>query len=65
MDNHSFNTCIRPLNIKYSKIFRRIPRITDYSCTREEYVEALKQAVEKKKPLNEILISRASQYGNA
>lgn len=62
MDNHSFNLLIRPLNIEYRKIFGEIPRITDYSCSRDEYVAALKNAIQSKQPLSDTLISRKSQY---
>lgn len=56
MDNHTFNQTIRSLNIKYRDIFGHIPRITDYSCTREEYILALKQATEKFITLDKILV---------
>lgn len=62
MDNHSFNMLIRPLNIEYRKIFGEIPRITNYSCSREEYVAALKAAIRDKKSLTGMLIPRESRY---
>lgn len=62
MDNHSFNMQIRPLNIEYRKIFGEIPCITDYSCSRDEYILALKQATENFIPLNKILISYRKRY---
>lgn len=61
MDNHSFNMQIRPLNIEYGKIFGEIPRITDYSCTRDEYITALEGAIKDKQPLSDILIPRKHQ----
>lgn len=64
MDNHSFNMSIRPLNIEYQKIFGVIPRITDYSCSREEYIAALEAAVKNKCPLGSTLILRKSRYPN-
>lgn len=64
MDNHSFNLLIKPLNIEYRKIFGDIPRITDYSCSRDEYVAALKNAIQNKQPLSDILIVRKRQYQN-
>lgn len=62
MDNHSFNTLIRPLNIEYCKIFGEIPRITDYSCSRDEYITSLESAIKDKRPLPDILIPRKRQY---
>lgn len=62
MDNHSFNVQIRPLNVKYRNIFGEIPRITDYSCTRDEYITALESAIKDKHPLSDILIPRKHQY---
>lgn len=57
MDNTTFNKLIKPLNIKYKALFGYIPRIIDFSCTREEYILALQQAVKNNIPLNKILIS--------
>lgn len=64
MDNHSFNLLIRPLNIEYCRIFGEIPRITDYSCSRDEYIAALKNAIKNRKILADILLSRKNQYQN-
>lgn len=61
MDNHSFNMQIRPLNIEYRKIFGEVPRITDYSCSREEYIAAMKASLEIRVPLEATLIRRRSQ----
>lgn len=65
MDNHSFNLLIRPLNIQYRDIFGEIPRITDYSCSRDEYVAALKNAIDSEQPLSNILIPRKIRYQDA
>ena len=65
MDNHSFNLLIRPLNIEYRDIFGEIPRITDYSCSRDEYVTALKNAIDQKQPLSSMLIPRTTRYRDA
>lgn len=64
MDNHSFNMRIRPLNIEYRRIFGEIPRITDYSCSRDEYITALEHAIKDKLPLSDVLILRKHQYQN-
>lgn len=58
MDNHSFNIQIRPLNIEYRKIFGEIPRITDYSCSREEYIETMKISLKREIPLEAFLVRR-------
>ena len=62
MENATFNKLVRPLNIQYRDIFGQIPRITDYSCTREEYILALKQAIEKIIPLDIILVPYEKRY---
>lgn len=64
MDNHLFNMQIRPLNIEYRKIFGEIPRITDYSCSRDEYIAAMKASLETRVPLETTLIRRMSQFVN-
>lgn len=62
MDNAMFNKLVRPLNIQYRDTFGHIPRIIDYSCTREEYLEAMKVSIESKKPLGDILTKRGHQF---
>jgi len=62
MDNVTFNKLVRPLNVQYRDTFGHIPRIIDYSCTREEYLKALKVSIESKKPLEFILIRRRRQF---
>lgn len=52
MNDSEFNKKIRILNSKYKILFQKIPCITDYSCSREEYVEALKKAVLEKQSLD-------------
>ena len=47
MDNKQFNAKIKPLNIEYMRLFGYIPCITDYSCTRERYIEELEKAIEE------------------
>lgn len=62
MDNHSFNIKIRPLNIEYRKIFGEIPRITDYSCSKDKYIAAFEHAIKEKLLLPDVLILRKHQY---
>lgn len=56
MENQEFNKLVRELNVKYRDIFGSIPCITDYSCTREEYLNAMKNAVEKRIPISLLLL---------
>lgn len=56
MENQEFNKLVRVLNVKYRDIFGSIPCITDYSCTRKEYLNALKSAVEKRIPISSLLV---------
>lgn len=56
MKNAEFNNAVRPLNIKYRDRFGAIPCITDFSCTREEYLEPMEMAVKNGKPLEDMLL---------
>lgn len=56
MENQEFNKLVRALNVKYRDIFGSIPCITDYSCTREEYLNAMQSAVEKRIPISSLLV---------
>ena len=58
MENSKFNQVIKPLNIRYKEIFGYIPRITDYSCTREDYINALNISVKENKELKQTLTER-------
>lgn len=58
MKNEEFNIAVKPLNIKYRDRFGVIPRITDFSCTRTEYLEAMETAVKNEKPLEDLLLVR-------
>ena len=52
MDNKQFHLLTKELNLEYRELFGYIPRIIDYSCTREEYINALNEAVTSKKELS-------------
>ncbi|MCD7885944.1 MAG: hypothetical protein LUI87_19980 [Lachnospiraceae bacterium] len=55
MKNAEFNTeCIK-WNKPYKEKFGVIPSIRDYACSREEYLEAMKKAVETGQPLETFL----------
>ena len=45
MDNQTFNKTKRELNRQYAEIFGEIPCIQDYSCTRDEFIDALNTAI--------------------
>ena len=47
MTEIEFNKSLRELNKAYRNLFKVIPRISDYSCTRDEYVNALKKSIEE------------------
>jgi len=55
MNEIQFNKSIRELNKKYCALFNTIPCIQDYSCSREEYVNALTKAIDEKKEIGEFL----------
>ena len=55
MDDSTFNTVVPELNKKYFFIFNEIPCISDYSCTREEYVNALKRSIREKSEISNYL----------
>ena len=61
METKEFNTLLRVKNKKYLELFGYIPCITDYSCDRERYLEALDEAIRTKKELKTIL----SIYSNS
>ena len=50
-----FNEAIRADNKAYRDLFGYIPCIVDYSCTREEYMIALKETVLRKKEIKNLL----------
>lgn len=45
MDMYEFGKVCQPLNKKYTELFGYIPHHDDFPCTREEYVDALTQAI--------------------
>ncbi|MCR5541104.1 MAG: hypothetical protein K6F71_09860 [Ruminococcus sp.] len=56
MSDIEFNLSLRPLNRAYRDIFHEIPCIQNYSCTRDEYVAALKKSIETGKPIDTYLV---------
>lgn len=55
MDDKTFNQAKRTLNIAYRDIFHAIPCIQDYSCSREEYLSAMKKSIESGQPIDTFL----------
>ena len=51
MDIYEFGKLCQPLNKKYKELFGYIPHQMDYSCTREEYIEALSLAISEQKEI--------------
>lgn len=55
METKKFNSLLRMKNKKYLELFGYIPCITDYSCDREKYLEALDEAINTRTELKSIL----------
>lgn len=55
MDNKQFNIRTKPLNAEYMRLFGYIPCITDYSCSRTEYIQYLERAVKEQRELSAYL----------
>lgn len=60
MKPKEFSDATGEYNKLYRALFGYIPSIRDYSCTQEEYITALVNAVRDKKELYNYL----TQYGN-
>lgn len=55
MNEIEFNKSIRELNKQYRTLFGSIPCIQNFSCTRENYIAALRKAVEDKVKIETLL----------
>lgn len=51
MDMYEFGKLCQSLNGRYKELFGYIPLQTSYSCTREEYIEALSLAISEQKEI--------------
>lgn len=60
MKPKEFGDTTREYNKRYRALFGYIPSIRDYSCTQEEYIIALKEAVREKKELHSLLVPYGS-----
>lgn len=55
MDMYEFGRQCQVLNKQYKELFGTIPHQGQFSCTREEYLEALALAIQEKKVINYFL----------
>lgn len=55
MEHREFVKACQPWNIKYRELFHYIPDPADYYCTREQFLQALQNAVETKNEIDRIL----------
>lgn len=59
MKSTEFNRKCRPQNIAYRDLFGYIPVPTDYSCTNDEFLDAITRAVAEKREIENYLQKRA------
>lgn len=55
MDNLTFNTEKRKLNREYYELFGEVPCMQNFSCSREKYILALKEAIQTNKRIETLL----------
>lgn len=55
MDNQTFNKEKRQLNKSYFDVFGEVPCMQSFVCSREEYLEALKEAIRSKTKVENLL----------
>lgn len=60
MNSVEFGKAMKPLNLKYKEIFDYIPCISDYSCSREEYIEAMEESLVQRRKLSDFLTETIS-----
>ncbi|MCD7950676.1 MAG: hypothetical protein LUG12_10525 [Erysipelotrichaceae bacterium] len=56
MTNKEFAAFIKPYNKQYYELFDYIPKITDFSCNQQEYIAALKESVDKKIKIEDLIV---------
>lgn len=56
MDNQTFNKEKRKLNKAYFDVFGEVPCMQSFACSREEYLEALKDAIRSKTKVENLLV---------
>lgn len=57
MKNEEFNQRLRQINPKYKECFGYIPCITDYACSRDEYLATMEKAINEGRDISDYLIS--------
>lgn len=55
MEHREFVRACQPWNIKYRDLFHDIPDPADYHCTREQFLQALQNAVETETEIDRYL----------
>ena len=55
MNTAEFNAECRKRNKVYREIFGCIPRVTDYVCTREEYIASMDKSIKTGEPLEHFM----------
>lgn len=55
MNNTLFNKEKKKLNKEYYTVFNKIPCIQMFSCSREEYLNAMREAIKTKTPIEHYL----------
>ena len=56
MNSREFGIACKELNHIYRDLFGEVPVPTEYSCTREQFFDALKQSVAERKPIETYLV---------
>lgn len=64
MNSVEFGKKCRPYNIKYKNIFGYVPCRSDYTCSQDEYFNALLKAIETKCELSTIVIKKNKDFQN-
>ena len=64
MDSIEFGKKCRTYNIQYRDLFGYVPCREDYSCSQEEFLEALLKSIETKKDINMFLIKKTYDTSN-
>ncbi len=55
---------LRPYNKRYKAIFGYVPCDDDYACSREEYFNALLEAIETKQDISNFIQKKVLDYNN-
>lgn len=64
MNSVEFGKKCRPYNIKYKNIFGYVPYRSDYTCSQDEYFNALLKAIETKCELSTIIPKKNKDFQN-